>query len=142
MRPGLEAKNTLSNGVPSANANPQVTPQGRNVDAEDANALVRQIEAMAETLGKRLYRGLLKTGARVWNPTEIRDADVLRKVLAQMQAAERGLRRLEAALNRVGPETLVPILRSLRLNSLNQVDRLETLKTVVLEVERVANITL
>ncbi len=136
MRPGLEAKNTLSNGVPSANANPQVTPQGRNVDAEDANALVRQIEAMAETLGKRLYRGLLKTGARVWNPTEIRDADVLRKVLAQMQAAERGLRRLEAALDKVSPEALVPILHSLRLSSLHQVDSLETLKTVVLAAER------
>ena len=141
LRPGQEAKSTLSNGVPGGNADPTVTPQGRDVDAEDANALVRQIEAMAEPLGRRLYRGLLRTGARVWNPTEIRDADVLRKVLAQMQAAERGLRRLEAALDRVGPETLVPILRSLRLNSLDQVDCLETLKTVVLEVERAAKIT-
>lgn len=142
LRPGQEAKSTLSNPIPSENANRKVTPQGQDVSAEDANALVRQIEAMAEPLGWRLYRGLLKTGARVWNPTEIRDEDVLRKVLAQMQAAERGLRRLEAALNRIGPETLVPILRSLRLNSLNQVDSLETLKTVVLEVERVAKITL
>ena len=65
---------------------------------------------MAEPLGWRLYRGLLKTGARVWNPTEIHDADVLRKVLAQMQGAERGLRRLEAALNRVGPEILDAVL--------------------------------
>ena len=36
-----------------------------------------------------------------------------------------------------GPETLVPILRSLRLHSLHQVGSLETLKRVVLEVERV-----
>src|SRR5438034_4311723 len=86
-----------------------------------AHDLIRQIEAMAEPLGKRLYRGLLKNAARVWSPTEIRDAEVLRKVLQRMQAAERGLGRLEAALNRVGPETLVPILRSLRLHSLDQV---------------------
>jgi len=59
-------------------------------------------------------------------------------VLSQMQSADRGLRRLEAALNRVGPEALVPILRSLRLNSLAQVDNLETLKTVVHELERAA----
>jgi hypothetical protein len=72
-----------------------------------------------------------RTCARVWNPTEIRDANVLRKVLPQMQSAERGLRRLEAALNRVGPETLVPILRSLRLNSFAPLDNLETLKRVV-----------
>jgi len=132
-RPGQAANDTLSN--------PNPAQQGRGVSAEDANAFVRQIEAMAEPLGWRLYRGLLKTGARVWNPKEIRDADVLRKVLAQMQGAERGLRRLEAALDRVGPETLVPILRSLRLNSLNQVDSLESLKQVVLEIERVAETT-
>ncbi|HEY6770203.1 MAG TPA: hypothetical protein VI386_36135 [Candidatus Sulfotelmatobacter sp.] len=105
------------------------------------SALIRQIEAMAEPLGRRLYRGLLKAIARVWNPTEIREVDVLRKVLEQMQAAERGLQRLEAALSRVGPETLVPILRSLRLNSLDQVDNLESLKRVVLEVERTAEIS-
>ena len=58
-----------------------------------------------------------------------------------MQSAERGLRRLEAALNRVGPEVLVPILRSLRLNSLAQVNNLETLKRVVLEVEKAAEST-
>ncbi len=136
LRPGQEAKSTSSSGVPGGNADPKVTRQGQDVSAEDATALVRQIEAMAEPLGWRLYRGLLRTGARVWNPAEIRDADVLRKVLAQMKAAERGLRRLEAALDKVGPEALVPILRSLRLSSLHQVDCLESLKKVVLEVER------
>src|SRR5271157_849370 len=133
LRPGQEGK--------SASSNPKLTPQGRDVSAEDANALVHQIEAMAEPLGSRLYRGLLKTGARVWNPTEIRDADVLRNVLTQMQAAEQGLRRLEAALDRIGPETVVPILRSLRLNSLNQIDCLESLKKVVLAVEEAAGLT-
>jgi len=133
LRPGQEAKSALSN--------PKPAPDGRHVSDEDANALVDQIEEMAEPLGWRLYRGLLRTGARVWNPTEIRDANVLRKVLAQMQSAERGLRRLEAAWNRVGPEALIPILRSLRLNSLAQVDNLETLKRVVLEVEKAAENT-
>jgi hypothetical protein len=133
LRPRQEAKSPLSN--------PKEIPQGRDVSAEDANALVHQIEAMAEPLGWRLYRGLLKTGARVWNPAEIRDADLLRKVLAQVQAAERGLRRLEAALDRIGPEALVPILRSLRLHSLNQVDCMESLKKIVLAAEEAAGIT-
>ena len=130
LRPGQEAK--------SSSSNPKPTPDVRDVNSEDASALVRQILEMAEPLGWRLYRGLLRTGARVWNPTQIRDANVLRKVLAQMQSAERGLRRLEAASNRVGSQALVPILRSLRLNSLAQVDNLETLKRVVHEVERAA----
>jgi hypothetical protein len=133
LSPGQEPKGTMSN--------PKLTPRGQEVSSEDVKALVHQIGAMAEPLGWRLYRGLLKAGARVWNPTEIRDADVLRNVLAQMQSAERGLRRLDAALDRVGPENLVPILRSLRLNSINQVDSLETLKKVVLEAERVTEIT-
>jgi hypothetical protein len=133
LRPGQEAKSTPSN--------PKLTPHGQDVGGEDTNALVRQIEAMAEPLGCRLYRGLLKTGARVWNPKEIRDAEVLRKVLAQMQSAERGLRRLEAALDRIGPETPVPILRSLRLNPLTHIDSLESLKKIVLAAEEAAGIT-
>jgi len=141
LRPRQEEDTTLSNPAPRGNGSEGAASHGRDVSPEEASALIRQIEAMAEPLGRRLYRGLLKTVARVWNPTEIHDADVLRKVLEQMQAAERGLRRLDAALNRVGPETLVPILRSLRLNSLDQVDSLETLKRVVLEVERAAEIT-
>ena len=106
-----------------------------------SNDVVRQIEAMETALGRRLYRGVLKSGARVWNPTEIRDADVLRNVLEQMQAAERGLLRLKAALNRVEPGTLVPVLHSLGFSSLDQVDSLESLKRVVLEVERMAGST-
>jgi hypothetical protein len=45
---------------------------------------------------------------------------------------------LEAVLDRVGPDTLVPILRSLQLNSLDQVGSLDNLKKIVLEIERAA----
>jgi hypothetical protein len=56
-----------------------------------------RIEALEKPLGKGLYRGLLKTVARVWTPSQVRDLAVLRKLLGHMQAAERGLRRLEPA---------------------------------------------
>ncbi len=140
LRPGQEPKNTAPTPAPSTNASPNDIPQGRGVNAEDSNALVRQIAAMSKPLGWRLYRGLLKRSASVWNPTQIRDADVLRKVLEQMQSAERGLRRLEAALDKAGPETLVPILRSLRLRSLDQVDCLESLKKIVSAAEVAAGL--
>jgi hypothetical protein len=126
LRPGQEMEATASN-VAAHDVNPHVT-----------RGLIHDIEGLADVLGKRLYRGVLKVVARAWNPSEIREVDVLRKVLEHMQSAERGLRRLEVALDRVGPETLVPILRSLRLNSLDQVDSLENLKKIVLEVERAA----
>jgi hypothetical protein len=52
-----------------------------------------------------------------------------------MQAAERGLKRLEAVLDRTGPEPLATILRSLNLNSLNRVESLDTLHEIVLALE-------
>jgi hypothetical protein len=108
-------------------------------DASDQRAsLVREIEQMEQALGKRMYRGLLKTLARVWNPKDIREPEVQQKVLVHMQSAERGLRRLDAALDRVGPEPLTEILRSLRLQSLTQVDNLQTLHQIVLALETAA----
>ncbi|MGA9308525.1 MAG: hypothetical protein WBW31_24225, partial [Candidatus Sulfotelmatobacter sp.] len=77
-------------------------------------------------LGKRMFRGLLKSVARVWNPKDIRESAVQHNVLTHMRAAERGLRRLDAALDRVGPEPLTRILRSMNLQSLTQVDNLQT----------------
>ena len=101
-------------------------------------SLVREIEQMEQALGKRMYRGLLKTLARVWNPKDIQDPAIQQKVLAHMQAAERGFRRLDAALDRVGPEPLSQILRSLKLQSVDRVDNLRTLHEIVLALEAAA----
>jgi hypothetical protein len=93
---------------------------------------------MEQALGKRMYRGLLKTQARVWNPKDIQDPAIQLKVLAHMQAAERGFRRLDAALDRVGPEPLTQMLRSLKLQSIDRVDNLQILREIVLALETAA----
>lgn len=80
---------------------------------------------MEGVLGKHLYRGILKSVARVWNPREIQGSATQVKVLAHMQAAERGLRPAEAAHDKVGLRAFVSILRSLRLSSLEQVNDLK-----------------
>jgi hypothetical protein len=98
-------------------------------------AVVAEIEAMADQLGRGLYRGLLRDLARVWNPREIGDVSVQQRVLEHMRSAERGLRRLEAALDKTGPEALVPVLKALRVSSIERVETLETLKQIVLELE-------
>lgn len=141
LRPGREANAKPRNPSSCADHRGNGAEPEQDASLEDTNALVSQIEAMAEPLGRRLYRGILKSVARAWNPSEIREAEVLSRVLAQMQSAERGLRRLEAALNRVGPEAIVPTLRSLRLNSLDEADCLESLKKVVLAAEEAAGLT-
>ena len=90
---------------------------------------------MAELFGRGLYRGLLRDIAKVWNPREIHDVSLERRVLEHMRSAERGLRRLEAAFDRLGPEALPPVLRRCGFTSIERVDNLETLKRIVLDVE-------
>jgi hypothetical protein len=97
--------------------------------------LVRQVEAMSQPLGKGLYRGLLKSVARAWNPAEIKDGNVLERLLAQMQAAERGLRRLETAYLHTGAEPLAEILQSLGIRDMDQINSLEQVKKIVLALE-------
>jgi len=99
---------------------------------------VAEIEAMATPLGRGLYRGILRDLARVWNPREIEDTSVQRKVLEHMRCADRGLMRLKAALEKTGPRALTPILQTLGLASLERVDNLEILKRIVLDLESAA----
>jgi hypothetical protein len=82
---------------------------------------------------------VLRIQARVWNPDEIRDVAVQRKVLEQMQSADRGLGRLQTALSKTGPAALEPALQSLKLRCLEDIDSLEMLKQVVLAVEATAS---
>ena len=107
------------------------------IGAAAPSSLILQIEALADPLGKRMYRGLLKRIAKVWNPRDIQDAGLQRQVLANMQAAERGF-RLDAALDRGGPEALTQILRSRKLQSIDLVDNLHTLREIVLALEAAA----
>ena len=74
---------------------------------------------MERVVGKRMYRGILKSVARVWNPKDIHDAKIQEKVLAQMQEAERGFRRVVAARDKTGRAAFGTILSSLKLSSLD-----------------------
>lgn len=90
---------------------------------------------MERVVGKRMYRGLLKSVARAWNPKDIDDAAIQEKVLAHMQAAERGLLRAKTARDKAGLAAFVAVLRSLKLSSLEQIDNLKTLQEVVVALE-------
>jgi hypothetical protein len=94
---------------------------------------------MERVIGKRMYRGLLKSVARVWNPKDVHDPVIQEKILAYMQAAERGLLRAKAARDKGGLAAFVGVLRSLKLNSLDQIDNLKTLQEVVVALEATAS---
>jgi hypothetical protein len=135
LRPNAEVASRLSERTTAANnGNGDGHDSGRSANHRGAS-LVREIEQMERSVGKRMYRGLLKRVARVWNPGDIQDPAIRQKVLAHMQAAERGFRRLDAALDRIGPEPLTLILRSLKLQSVDRVDDLQTLHEIVLALE-------
>ena len=104
-------------------------------DSVVAEIVLREIEGMEKVIGKRMYRGILKTVARVWNPKEIQDKAIQERVLAHMQAAERGLRRAEGGARKGGAGDLCQVLGSLRLSSLDQVDNLKTLQEIVIALE-------
>ncbi len=97
--------------------------------------IVRAIEQMEGVVGKRMYREILKTAARVWNPRDIQDPEIQEKVLAHMQSAERGLLRAKAARNKAGPAAFATILGSFKLSSLDQVNNLKTLQDIVVALE-------
>lgn len=94
---------------------------------------------MAKELGRGLYRGILRDLARVWSPREIADISVQQRVLEYMHSGARGLRRLEVGVEKTGRGALIPILNSLGIRGLEHIDRIETLKRVVLELERIAD---
>ena len=135
-REGLRPKfNDGQNYQPSCDTRKEPHASEDGVHRQKRKELVKQVESLAEALGKGLYRGLLKDLARVWGPSEIGDDASLQKVLVYMHAADRGLRRLEAALERVGREPLVEMLRSMGLNSLHQVRDLQSLHQIVVALE-------
>jgi Uncharacterized protein conserved in bacteria len=137
LRPCQEVDQQASKScdVGTAASGSNHTKENASLQQRDAGDLVRKIEAMAEPLGKALYRGLLKTIARAWKPMQIQDTAQLRKVLTHMQSADRGLRRLEAALDQTGAESLSAVLRELDVKSLDQVSNLETLHKIVIALE-------
>lgn len=100
-------------------------------------SIVAQIEAMAAPLGRGLYRGILKSVARVWNPRDIQDAIIEKRVLEHMLAADRGLIRLKSTLESTGSEDLGKTLAFLNIPSLDRIDSLELLKKVVTSLESV-----
>ncbi len=135
LRPNAEVAARLSDQTTAGNHGNGDGHDGGNSANDIGERFVREIEQMERSVGKRMYRGLLKTVARAWNPKDIQDPATQQKVLAHMQAAERGFRRLDAALDRVGPEPLQQILRSLKLQSVDRVDNLQTLHEILLALE-------
>jgi hypothetical protein len=118
----------------STGSQPATDPKGTTKN------VVREIRGMESVIGARLYRGLLKTMAHVWDPTQIRNLALQHKVLAHMNAARRGLLRVEAALRKLDESAAKEIFHSLELSSYNEIKDLHTLQQLLNALERAAGI--
>jgi hypothetical protein len=129
----VDPKPCERSGAGNDDGNGRQNERGSNTNGD----VLGEIERMERVVGKRMYRGLLKTVARAWNPKDVRDSALQRKVLAHLQAAERGLRRAQAARDKAGLAAFAAVLGSLKMSSLDQVDNLKTLQEIVIALEAV-----
>jgi len=102
--------------------------------------IIRDICLMAPELGPALYRGILKSVAHAFRPEDIPDIALQHTVLRYMEGARRGLRRAAAAAARLERETIAELFRLLEVDSIEKVSDLETLRTIVLALERAAGL--
>lgn len=132
LRPSSASEQGQSKRTPSGNGG---SSQQNGSSTTGDSDIVRQIEQMERVVGKRMYRGLLKSVAKVWNPRDIRDHAIQEKALAHLKAADRGLGRARAAMDRTGLAAFSAVLGSLRLTSLDEVDNLRILQEIVAALE-------
>jgi len=109
------------------------------VHANGANGTVRslvpEIEAMEKRIGRHMYLGLLKR-VKAFRPQQISDSHLQQQVLTQMESAERGLARLEAAQARLAPGSVQKIFLSLKAPIKTKIEDLQTLEGLVLALEK------
>lgn len=104
--------------------------------------LLLRIQSLAKPLGSQLYRGILKSVAGKWKPEQVKSGILLEKLLAHMEGAARGLKRLDAALAVTGPEAIGLVLDSLQVASVDKITSLKTLHALVSAMEtKAAGIT-
>ena len=130
---------TGASGAPERNSKKR-EPKPRQ-DRLPRREVVTRILSLAKPLGPKLYRGILKNVAGKWKPEDVRSGALLEKVLAHMEAAARGLKRLDAALAVTGPEAVTPILDSLQVARVDKISSLKTLHALVIAMEAKAVIT-
>jgi hypothetical protein len=132
---GLRPNCIVTERPAESNPGGSIQSQRSNPDADADAEILREIERLQPVVGRRMYRGLLKQIARVWDPRDIQDRETQERTLKHLQAAERGLVRVEAARVKTDPAVFRSILRSWNLSSLDQIDNLNTLHQVLSAVE-------
>jgi len=117
--------------VPSGLAPAFVLPQsGSELD---------QRIAAREMVGIKLYRWVLREYGHANQPHLVRDVQQKKKILDVLESATRGLRRMEAVLDRVPEQQVSALLAKLQANPLSEIADMPTLVLVVQGLESIVN---
>jgi hypothetical protein len=96
------------------------------------------IEGFRRILGDPIYGEILWRVARARRGNEIPNAVLQANVVDAMERASRGFHKANSLADQIGDTRFVSILDKLRIKSMTTIPRLETLKTLVVELEREA----
>jgi hypothetical protein len=124
-----------SNGSPKNG----VKPEGTAEQSQSASELNRRIAALQETVGVKLYRWVLREYGHANQPHLVRDIQQKKKILDVLESATRGLRRMEAILDRVPEQQVSALLAKLQAPPLNEIADMPTLVLVVQGLESIVN---
>ena len=116
-----------------------VTPEGTAAQSQSGSELDQRIAALEETVGIKLYRWVLREYGHANQPHLVRDVQQKKKVLDVLESATRGLRRMEAVLDRVPEQQVSALLAKLQAPPLNEIADMPTLVQVVQGLEGIVN---
>jgi hypothetical protein len=128
-------QNDSSNGSPKTGVKPEETA----AQSQDGSELDKRIAALQETVGIKLYRWVLREYGHANQPHLVRDVQQKKKVLDVLESATRGLRRMEAVLDRVSEQQVSALLAKLQAPPLNEIADMPTLVQVVQGLESIVN---
>jgi hypothetical protein len=100
-----------------------------------------RIEGFRRILGNPIYGEILWRVARSCQANAIPNAQLQANVAEAMERASRGFRKAQTLADQIGETRFIAILDRLRLESMTTIPTLETLKTLVSELEREAATT-
>ena len=128
-------QNGASNGSPKNGAK----PEGTAAQSQNGSELDNRIAALQETVGGKLYRWVLREYGHANQPHLVRDVQQKKKILDVLESATRGLRRMEAVLDRVPEQQVSALLAKLQAPPLNEIADMPTLVQVVQGLEGIVN---
>ena len=128
-------QNGANNGSPKKG----VKPEGTAAQSQNGSELDKRIAALQETVGAKLYRWVLREYGHANQPHLVRDAQQKKKILDVLESATRGLRRMEAVLDRVPDQQVSALLAKLQAPPLNEIADMPTLVQVVQGLEGIVN---